>query len=369
MSTPRTIATHRAAVTRLGWIAQDRETLMLLRKPLLIETAQRRHKVLALAPGLTPADQLTLLASGIESAAIELPGSSLNPFAALAARRRLAQTLHEWRANTAIVEGETIIELAARAAAQSGCSAIYPILPSLELRPTLQRVQRSATAAFVATANDVRLLAPSSQEPWPLPVHRLAPCAIDLNYLSAEPLPALNAGFVVLGIGGAKSTPLVEAVASLDGRATSARFRLAADRPNANTAALAGRVETIEVDQFDQISLRDAVRAAHIVVIDGETPRHRLALVTALAMGRPVLAIGTALYRETIDAGVNGWLIPDAAPTTLAGTLTAILKRPDLLPGMARAARQKAERSLDHRDAAATLFQVLGLTDLRVQAA
>jgi glycosyltransferase involved in cell wall biosynthesis len=106
-----------------------------------------------------------------------------------------------------------------------------------------------------------------------------------------------------------------------------------------------------------------ALGGAHVVVIDGASPRHQWALARALVLGRPVLAIDTPLTRDLIDSGASGWLVASDA-AAFAAALTATLKRPDLLPGMAQAARRKAERRFDRRLVRDALLDGLGLRDV-----
>ena len=94
-----------------------------------------------------------------------------------------------------------------------------------------------------------------------------------------------------------------------------------------------------------------------------------LLLATALAVVRPVLVTDAACHRDFVDGGSNGWLVPGCDAVALTAGMTAVLKRPDLLAGMARASRMKAERRLDRRAAWPALFGAIGLADLRVQAA
>ena len=105
------------------------------------------------------------------------------------------------------------------------------------------------------------------------------------------------------------------------------------------------------------------------VVIDDIGAGHMLLLATALAIGRPVLVIDVPAYRELVDAGANGWLVADNDATALATSMAAILKRPDLLVGMARVSRQKAERKIDQSEVWKPLFDIVGLADLRRKAA
>lgn len=382
-------------MVRLVWVFGDRDVLMLLRKPLLAEVVLRRHKVLVLAPELTIADQSALAACGIESGPLEIQARGFNPLARLTARRRLAQTLRAWRASAVIVEDGENLDMAVRAAAQAGVAGIYPLLPSLESGrgPDGTDVARKvasiiapkvswryalglASAVFVPTPNDERLLAPTLTK-FSVPYYQMPPTCLDLQRAGAEALPAIDAGFVFLGLGGmavdAATPTFADAAAVFDDRGSQARFRLIDIEPSSlqHVMAAGPRLEVVGVArrQDVMIALEAQVKATHVVVIDQVSAQHTLLLAMALALGRPILVVDDAAYRDFVDVGVNGWLVPRGDADALVVAMTAILKRPDLLPGMARASRQKAVRRLDHSLAVQALFKVLGIADLRVQAA
>ena len=386
---PRSARSGQAAVTRLAWIFGDRAVLMLLRQPLLAAAVRRRHPVMALAPGLTEADQAVLTAQGIDSTPLDFAAARFNPFGTLAARRRLALTLLGWRANAVLIEDGERLTLATHAAVKAGVNSIFPILPSLEggtaprsparakhhanvsWRPAL----RSATACFAATPNDVRLLAGPLAK-LAVPQHLLPVTCHDLSELQEQPLPPLDNGFIFLGINDGETARcdagFARAVAAFDTRNSTrnsrVRFQTMDVRPTL-ARELPAHLESLMLDRDVAKSLRERVRAAHCVVVDDAGPYHTLLLTTALALGRPVLAIDHASHRHFVDAGVNGWMVPQDDDAAMGAGIAATLKRPDLLAGMARAARQKAERHLDQRASIDVLFGALGLADLRTAAA
>ena len=82
----------------------------------------------------------------------------------------------------------------------------------------------------------------------------------------------------------------------------------------------------------------------------------------ALAAGRPVIVADIPGSRETVDERVNGCLVEPGNAGELAGAMESFLKRPDLIPAMARASRLKAERKFDVRDVNASWFKILGIS-------
>lgn len=363
------------AVARLAWIVDDLDMLMHVRMPLLRAAVLRRHKVLVLAPGLTPSQQLTLLAAGIESAALARAGARFQLFSGRGLRHRIGQQLAEWRATAVVIDAVLLADDACRAAADAKVAVIQAVLPPLDELDAIPRAWAQAVAAatgvLVATTDNARALA-AAGVPQP---RVLSPLMVDLGAIVPAPLPSLGDGLIFLGVSAAPAPMFAAAVNLLEDRAPRARFRLAEIEglsrvPPAVRHAPASRLETFTVDVRDPSTLQDAIRASHIVVVDGAASTHVMALSTAYGLGRPVLAGDTALSRDLVDAGADGWRVPAGADAAAwADAVAAILRRPDLLPGMARAAGLKAGRRLSQDSAAATLFAALGLADLRAKAA
>lgn len=369
-------ASQQSAVVRLAWIFGTRSDLMLLRLPLLAEIVQRRHKVLAIAPDLNPQDRAVLSGLGIEFAVASHPKARANPFAVMLWRRRLAQKLLDWRCSAAVVEDPSSLEPSVRAAAQAGLHEIYLALPALERGPAPSGARGSwrttlehATAVFVPTANDTRLIEQSFGKSPPQ-VAVLCSAALNLADVRACPLPPLGDGLVLLGATSHRdleTSPFVTASRSLAGRCRFRAIDLYGHGSDGNSEGMTG-IEIVRSDLTSR-AIRAAVEAAHVVVIDDIGAGHMLLLATALAIGRPVLVIDVPAYRELVDAGANGWLVADNDATALATSMAAILKRPDLLVGMARVSRQKAERKIDQSEVWNPLFDIVGLADLRRKAA
>lgn len=69
-----------------------------------------------------------------------------------------------------------------------------------------------------------------------------------------------------------------------------------------------------------------------------------LVLVEAMAAGVPVVATGIPGYRDVVDDGVNGLLVPPRDAAALAGALGRVLGQPDLAKRLAESGRAAARR-------------------------
>jgi phosphatidylinositol alpha-mannosyltransferase len=69
-----------------------------------------------------------------------------------------------------------------------------------------------------------------------------------------------------------------------------------------------------------------------------------MVLTEAFAAGTPVLASGIAGYRDVVEDGVDGILVPPGDPQALAEALQRSSEEPDRLEAMGRAARESSKR-------------------------
>lgn len=69
----------------------------------------------------------------------------------------------------------------------------------------------------------------------------------------------------------------------------------------------------------------------------------------AMAMGRPVITTDAPGCRETVDEGVNGFLVPVRCPAALAQAMQRFIAQPSLIATMGAASRRMAEERFDVR--------------------
>lgn len=92
-------------------------------------------------------------------------------------------------------------------------------------------------------------------------------------------------------------------------------------------------------------NIRDILRQSAIVLLPSYyregVPK---SVIEATAIGRPVITTDWVGCRETVDDGVNGFLIPIKSPEKLAEKLSILLDDKQLRTRMGKASREKAER-------------------------
>lgn len=66
-------------------------------------------------------------------------------------------------------------------------------------------------------------------------------------------------------------------------------------------------------------------------------------------MGRPVITTDAPGCRETVDEGVNGFLVPPRSPGALVQAMQRFIAQPSLITTMGAASRRMAEERFDVR--------------------
>lgn len=84
----------------------------------------------------------------------------------------------------------------------------------------------------------------------------------------------------------------------------------------------------------------------------------------AMAMGRPVITTDAPGCRETVEDGVNGFLVPVRDPEKLARVMLRFVEEPALIVRMGAASRRIAEQRYDVHRINARLLHILGIAPL-----
>lgn len=82
----------------------------------------------------------------------------------------------------------------------------------------------------------------------------------------------------------------------------------------------------------------------------------------AMAVGLPVITTDVPGCRQTVDDGVNGFLVPVRDPEALASAMLRFINQPELIPIMGYASRRLAEERFDVNKFNAKLMLVMGLS-------
>jgi glycosyltransferase involved in cell wall biosynthesis len=111
-------------------------------------------------------------------------------------------------------------------------------------------------------------------------------------------------------------------------------------------------------DRFDftgRLSTADLVRKyceATLLVSPSVHEGFGLPLAEAMSCGTPTLATELGAYREIVEHGVSGWLVPPSDPRALADGIRMMLNNPELRDRIAQGGRKRIVETFNWRRAA-----------------
>ena len=372
---PRMATSRLSASRRLAVIGPTGVSLRRLRGGLLAEVIAQRHQVMCFAHGFDGADGAMMAALGIAHHELPPVQPGLVLFAERRAVKALTRDLDSWRPHVLLAYGRDTMLTAVKAARAAKVERIVALITDIGVEPkngsVLRRIGRTlelVDAAVFHNADHPKILQAKGLLPADLTFAVVPGAGVDIADHPVQPLPPLGEGLAFLMVATLDRAKGVldycNAARIVKARAPSARFVLAGP-PGVGTSAvtrksLAGFADCVEyLGPLDDV--RPALGQCHVYVYPSHGEGMPLSVLEALASGRPVITTDGPGCRETVDVRVNGVLVPKANPEALATAMESFLKRPDLIPAMARASRTKAERRFDRVGVNATLFQVLGL--------
>ena len=364
-----------AALRRVAIVAGSGQQLWRLRGGLIGAMRANRHAVTCFAPAFSDDSDAAFDDLGVERRVLapEQPG-----FHFFGERRRVVALAREFeglRPHVVLVvcgeDGLRAVKAARRAKVEQVVAIVSEVpakgMNEAQVRVIARTLERADLAVF-HNADDPRTLKSRGMLPADLAYVIVPGAGVDLAHHGVQPLPPLGEGLVFLMISRLDTVKGVldfcEAARILKARAPSARFRLAGPAGDGATGVSVASVRAFG-DCVEYLGSLDDVRPAlggcHVYVYPSHAEGMPRSVLEAMAAGRPVITSNLAGCRDTVDERINGCLVTPSDPNALAAAMESFLKRPDLIPSIARASRAKAERRFDERDVHAALLGVMGL--------
>ncbi len=372
-------------VRRIAVIAHSPMSLIRFRGALIRALHTRRHRILALAPGLDGTAAATLANLGIATATLPDRPVDGNAFAERQMAKALAEQLAAWKPHIVVSSGPAIAALGTKAGRDAGAETTMLIVNG---RPSIDRSASPATGWFSARREQRQRLAGlkaashivfhnTADQTWlegqgvigAKTQRLLMPgSGIDLAHFAVAPLPDLSNGLVFVMLArfdqASGIQAFCEAAQRVRAKSQSVRFQLAGPTGHGSTAIAPAQLARFQ----DAVSIsgpvedtRPLIAGAHILVNPAVGEGLPGAVLEAMSMGRPVIVSSDPGCRQTVDERVNGVVVPPGDAAALAEAMESFLRRPDLIPAMARASRIKAERRFDEREVTGQLVAALGL--------
>jgi glycosyltransferase involved in cell wall biosynthesis len=363
-------------------VATDASSVARNRRELLAAITALGHRVTVMLPAEEAArpaalSELAVAVSPVPDAVrlgpVTLPPSRL--------KRRLCEAIRACDPDIVIAATGWLMAPALRAASTVGVACIMAHFTRLDRellgigrglawpgRRRLGEALAGANGVILHNEADLGALRSSGLLPADIGIVVVPGGGVDLERFAETALPPLAGGltFAMIARHEERTGALVfcEAAQQVKARSPSSRFVLAGPDGSGSRAigrerlaAFAGVVDVL----CDLDDVRPTLAKAHVVVLPSRREGMARILLEALAIGRPLIVSSVPGCRETVDERVNGVVVPPDDAEALAAAMESYLRRPDLMPAMARASRLKAERRFDVREVNAAL---LGFLDL-----
>lgn len=368
------------AVQRVALVASSGRDLADLTDPLVARLLNLRQRPICLATDLDPATARDLAARGAEVSQFVLPPGGLNFVADFRARRQASAALKAIRPHTVLAYDLDAAAGMAPLVRRAGCHRLVAALASIGAQesggsiafaPRAERQWRQlmpvASGFVVANTTEVRLLR-GLEFYTGVPIEVAPQRGIDLDTWRPVQLPPQTGG--ILFVTDAASLTLddlrtlADAMARVVKEAPHASVSLAGTlAPTVDRAAALEAIRKSPQTAFEDHTgdLAATITGGHVYLHPHSHPGVTGALLTALAIGRPVVATDVSGTRETVDQVVNGILAKPGDPRALADAMLGIVRRADILQTLADASRRKAERRFDATTVNAALLGALGV--------
>lgn len=110
-----------------------------------------------------------------------------------------------------------------------------------------------------------------------------------------------------------------------------------------------------------QSDVRPSIVASHVYVLPSYREGTPRSVLEAMSMGRPIITTDAPGCRETVEDGVNGFLVPVRDAEALADAMRKFIEAPELISQMGAQSRRIAEEKYDVRKVNAKMMEAMGL--------
>lgn len=373
---------------RIALITKQAFSIPNFRGPLLREMVRRGARVYALAADFDDEQRAAVAALGVEPIDFSLAPTALDPFRDLADLARLTALLRRLDLDATLacfIKPVIYGSLAARLAGVKRRFALvegagYVFADDAGGRFGRRRAVRAVAGGlyrlglaqtervFLLNPDDVTLFTESGMAAA-AKVTRLPGIGVDLDHYAEAPLPEGPPVFLLVARLLVEKGVRVyaEAARRVKARHPDARFLLVgAPDPNPNSLPVAevrGWVDEGLVEWPGAVpDVRPWLARANVFVLPSfyreGLPRSTM---EAMATGRAIVTTDWVGCRETVEPGLNGFLVPPRDPDALADAMARFCDDPAMIARMGAASRRLAEARFDVHRINATMLAAMDI--------
>jgi glycosyltransferase involved in cell wall biosynthesis len=345
---------------------------------------ERGHEVIACAGGKDATVEDTLLDMGVHYVPLPLERTSLNPLSDLRLLWKLMRLMRKIRPDMVltytikpVIYGMLIARLVGvrqRYAMITGLG--YTFISSTSFKPRLlgflvrflyRFALAGARAVFFQNNDDLELFCEQGLIQNKDRTQRIMGSGVDLDYFSATPLPSGPLVFLLIArlLTDKGIREFVDAARMVRQVCSEPRFAVLGPFDN-NPAA----IDCYEVEQWvnegvvdywgETDDVRPYLERCSVFVLPSYREGMPRSVLEAMAMGRPIITTDVPGCRDTVDLGINGYLVAERDATALAKAMHDLAQN-DSLDAMGKASRRLAEQHFGVESVNRVLLEVMGL--------
>lgn len=352
---------------KVAIITNQAFSLLNFRGPLIAEIIKRGHEVIAFAPDFTDTNRAELAVMGVQPVNYYISRSGLNPLKELVGILKLFILLRSHKPDVSFVYFLKPLVIGTIAAWLAGVPHRFGLVEGLGYAfttkgrvDTRRRIARRlvVTGLRLATARLHKIVFLNSEDLGDFLRLRLAtfsqaemlgPIGVDLSEWSVVPLPKTPVTFIFVArlLRDKGIEEFVAAARIMRSENPELRF-IVLGHIDSNPSS----ITLIEIDSWvdegviewpGHVDVKPWLAKAHVFVLPSYyregVPR---STQEAMAMGRGVITTDVPGCRETVDEGINGFLVPVRDPQALASAMRRFVERPETVAIMGAASRQIA---------------------------
>jgi glycosyltransferase involved in cell wall biosynthesis len=360
--------TSRVCVSVLGSYA---ESLVSFRGPLLKALVQRGHRVVGCAPPAPAAIVDALGALGVTYREVPLDRAGMRVDRDARALWALIELFRELRPDVVLTYTIKPVTYGLLAARLAGVPRRFAMITGLgyafigtglkarlagaAARGLYRLSLGTAERILFQNPDDLALFEQLGLVRHPGQAVIINGSGVDLDAFRPAPLPTGGPSFLLIArlLKDKGIREYVAAAQQVRSRHPGARFQLVGWLDQGNPAAISARelrawLTDGAVEYLGELEdVRPAIVAASVYVLPSYREGTPRTVLEAMAMGRPIVTTDVPGCRETVQDGVNGYLVPMKDVGALAGAMGRFAEEPGLIPKMGRASRRMAEVKYD----------------------
>lgn len=362
------------------------ESLINFRGPLLQAMVDRGHRVVACAPAASTAVVESLAAMGVAYRDVPLKRAGMRLDQDLRALCSLVSLFQELRPDVVLTYTIKPVTYGLLAARLSRVPRRFAMITGLgyafiaaglrarlvgtAARSLYRWSLKGADRVFFQNPDDRALFQRLRLLRGPDQVVMINGSGVDLEAFRPAPLPKKPASFLLIArlLREKGVREYIEAARQMRAKGVEATFHLVGWLDQGSPAAISERelhgwVADGVVHYHGHLDdVRPAIANASVYVLPSYREGTPRTVLEAMAMGRPIVTTDAPGCRDTVQHGVNGFLVPIKDATALAQAMEFFVKEPGLAHTMGRESRRIAEERYNVHHVNRVILDAMGLT-------